>query len=120
MSNQKTGNHPKTPRGVFIATMIMAVLFLVPSMFGFINKLFEFARIARSDPNGAFAMTPIMNYTFASIGFFFLLLWATFQGMFRDIESPKHTMLEREDELDVNEPNHVPVWAGGPRKVEKG
>jgi hypothetical protein len=27
-------------------------------------------------------------------------MWATFQGMFRDIEAPKQVMLAREDELD--------------------
>jgi hypothetical protein len=90
----------RTPRGVFIATAILGVLILIPSMLGFINKLFEFAHIARGNADGLFALTPIMNYVLASLGFFCLLLWATFQGMFRDIEGPKQVMLDREAQLD--------------------
>jgi hypothetical protein len=41
-----------------------------------------------------------MNYLLASLGFFCLLLWAAAQGMFRDIESPKHEMLAHEELLD--------------------
>lgn len=104
---------PKTPRNVFTATMILAVIILVPSMAGFINKLMEFANVASGEADGAFAITPIMNYTFATLGFFSLLIWAALQGMFHDIEAPKYTMLNREDELDVNEPDYIPQWAGG-------
>jgi hypothetical protein len=42
----------------------------------------------------------MMNYLLASLGFFFLLLWAAARGMFRDIERPKYEMLERERLLD--------------------
>ena len=104
---------PKTPRSVFVATAIMGIVILLPSMVGFINKLFEFAHVASGEADGAFALTPIMNYTLASLGFFCLLMWATMQGMFHDIEAPKYTMLDREDELDADEPNYVPKWAGG-------
>lgn len=90
----------RTPRGVFIATAVLGVAILIPSMLGFINKLFEFAHVARGDADGLFALTPIMNYVLASLGFFCLLLWATLQGMFRDIEGPKQVMLAREEQLD--------------------
>ena len=49
---------------------------------------------------GAFAIAPIVNYLLASAGFLFVLLWATANGMFHDIEAPKYRMLEREEELD--------------------
>ncbi len=103
----------KTPRNVFTATAILGVIILVPSMCGFVNKLIEFTNVARGEADGAFAMTPIINYTFATLGFLCLLLWATMQGMFHDIEAPKHVMLAREDELDLDEPNFIPAWAGG-------
>jgi hypothetical protein len=85
---------------MFVTTIILGVAILIPSMLGFVNKLFEFAHVARGQSDGLFALTPIMNYVLASMGFFCLLMWATSQGMFRDIEAPKQVMLAREDELD--------------------
>ncbi len=90
----------RTPRGVYIATAVIGVIVLVPSMLGFINKLIEFANVAQGEPEGMFALTPIVNYVLASVGFFCLLLWAALQGMFRDIEGPKDVMLAREELLD--------------------
>ncbi|MEW4486444.1 hypothetical protein AB1L42_00100 [Thalassoglobus sp. JC818] len=106
-------NERKTSRGVMIATVIMGVFILTPSMVGFVNKLLEFRNVVKGDVEGVFALTPLANYTFASLGFFCLLIWAAAHGMFHNIEGPKYTMLDREDELDVEEPNYVPEWAGG-------
>ena len=50
--------------------------------------------------NGAFALTPVTNYLFASLGFLCLFGWAAANGMFHDIERPKRTMLENEQRLD--------------------
>ncbi len=105
-----------TSRGVFIATIVLGVMILIPSMIGFFNKLYEFTNIIRGEADGAFALTPILNYTLASLGFFCLLIWASFHGMFRDIEEPKFTMLDRESDLDKEEVNYIPKWAGGPEK----
>jgi hypothetical protein len=81
-------------------TLVLAVLILIPSMLGFINKFIEFYHVARGEADGAFALTPLVNYLLASLGFFCLLLWAIGQGMFHDIEAPKHVMLENERRLD--------------------
>ncbi len=108
-----TARTARTPRGVMIATIVMGIVILPPSGVGFVNKLMEFGNLAKGDAEGAFAITPITNYLFASLGFFCLLMWATMHGMFHDIEQPKHTMLDREDELDIDEPMTVPPWAGG-------
>jgi nitrogen fixation-related uncharacterized protein len=43
-----------------------------------------------------------VNYVFASGGFLLLLLWAAMNGMFRDLEHPKHVMLMNEKELDAD------------------
>jgi hypothetical protein len=85
---------------VFIVSMVLAVLILVPSLLGFAFKFFELVHVLRGEESGRFALTPIMNYLFASLGFLCLLIWATFQGMFRDIERPKETMLENEERLN--------------------
>lgn len=81
-------------------TLILAVLILIPSLYGFGSKFYEFVHIYRGETDGAFAVAPIINYLLASAGFFLLLLWATMNGMFRDIERPKFTLLEREAQLD--------------------
>ncbi|QDT32890.1 hypothetical protein [Thalassoglobus polymorphus] len=109
----------KGSRGVMIATVIMGIVILLPSMVGFVNKLMEFRNVAQGDADGVFALTPLANYTLASLGFFCLLIWATAHGMFHNIEGPKYTMLDREDDLDANEPNYVPKWAGGKTKKTK-
>ncbi len=91
-------------------TVALGVLILIPSMAGFVMKFLEFARLAESSSSGtggmpadgAFAVTPVINYLLASAGFFFLLLWAALNGMFRDLEQPKYFMLKNEQELDAD------------------
>ena len=85
----------------FRITILLAVLILIPSGYGFVGKFIELINVAKGEAGGAFAIAPIMNYLLASLGFFCLLLWAAGKGMFRDIENPKHQMLDREAELDA-------------------
>ena len=82
-------------------TLLLAVVILVPSCVGFGTKLLEFIFTFRTDPDGAFAITPILNYLLSSAGFMLLLVWATWNGMFRDVEAPKFDLLRREAELDA-------------------
>ncbi len=81
--------------------VIMSILILVPSMAGFVMKFLEFIRTFRDSTDGAFAITPMLNYLLASLGFFSLLIWAAANGMFRDIEQPKLTMLENDTKLNA-------------------
>jgi len=78
----------------------MAVVILVPSMYGFLGKFVEFVHIYRGAKGGEFAVAPILNYLLASTGFFCMLLWAAWNGMFRDVERPKFDFLENERMLD--------------------
>ena len=80
--------------------LTMSILILVPSMIGFVMKFIEFVRVFQGEADGAFAITPMLNYLLASLGFFCLLIWAIVNGMFRDLEAPKHYMLEVEAKLD--------------------
>jgi hypothetical protein len=84
-----------------IVTILLAVAILVPSLFGFGTKFYEFVLLARGNVEGVFAVTPVINYLMASLGFLCLLGWAAANGMFRDIEQPKLTMLENEELLDA-------------------
>jgi hypothetical protein len=108
---QNTSN--RAPRGVMLATAIMGVIILLPSMAAFVNKFYEFAHASSQDADGAYVITPIINYFLASCGFFCLLMWAAVHGMFHDIEAPKRTMLSREKDLDIEETMFTPRWAGG-------
>ena len=93
------GTH-REKKATLVITGIMAVLILVPSIYGFGMKLIEFIALVRGDVDGIFALTTVANYLLASVGFFCLLLWATANGMFHDIEEPKYLMLEQEEKLD--------------------
>lgn len=96
-----TGTSKKTR----VVTGVLAVLILIPSLWGFGTKFIEFVALFRGDVDGAFAISPICNYLFASLGFFCLLCWAMMNGMFSDIEKPKVDMLETERLLDEQELN---------------
>jgi hypothetical protein len=99
MSAETTATGRMSRRQAWI-TAAMAVLILVPSMYGFVGKFVEFVAIYRGSAGGEFAVAPIMNYLLASAGFFCLLLWAAWNGMFRDVERPKIDFLENERRLD--------------------
>ena len=83
-----------------ILTLVFALIILVPSMMGFVAKFLEFINTFREETGGVFAITPMVNYLLASVGFLLLLVWASINGMFHDIEQPKHAMLEQEQDLD--------------------
>ena len=90
-------------------TLILAILILIPSLWGFGSKFLEFVHVYRGQADGAFAVAPILNYMLASAGFFLLLLWAAMNGMFHDIERPKYALLEREAELDAEQKSAPPT-----------
>ncbi|MEQ8765596.1 MAG: hypothetical protein RL885_16845 [Planctomycetota bacterium] len=94
------------------AVWILAVVILVPSIYGFGSKFLEFIKVYQSaDEGSAFAIAPIMNYLLASSGFFLLFFWAIKGGMFKDIEKPKHDLLAREEMLDATEePGSILDW----------
>lgn len=83
-----------------IVVLLFAPILLIACIF-FSMKFYELYLVARYDPNGAFAVTPIVNYLLAGLGFLCLLGWAAYNGMFHDIERPKLTMLETEARLDA-------------------
>ncbi len=92
-------NSNASPRTT-ILTLVFAVIILPLSMLGFGMKFIEFVHAFRGDSDGIFAITPMVNYILASLGFLCLLVWATINGMFHDIEKPKETMLEIDTLLD--------------------
>jgi hypothetical protein len=77
---------------------IVGIMVLVVPAFGL--KLYELKHVFDDDASGLFAATPLINYGFACLGFLCMLVWATMNGMFHDIEKPKETMLDHERMLD--------------------
>lgn len=83
---------------------VAAALILIPGGYGFVEKFIQFARTLALGPDeGGFTIIPIMNYLVVTAGMVCLLMWAVMHGMFRDIEKPKYTMLEREAQLDLRD-----------------
>lgn len=101
-NRQSLASPEKNRSTAWTITVFFGVLILIPSLIGFVMKFTEFISVAEGTGGGQFAITPIVNYLLASAGFFFLLMWAAFNGMFKDLEHPKFVMLETEKELDAN------------------
>jgi hypothetical protein len=91
---------PRPTRVKSWTTAILAVLILVPSLWGFAGKFAQFIATFEREADGTFALTPIVNYSLASVGFMLLFGWAALNGMFRNIEGPKYKLLEDERQLD--------------------
>lgn len=84
----------------------MTVVIIVVGAYGFGSKFEEFVRafLAKDTaPGGEFVFIPVLNYFIASLGFVCLFIWAARNGMFKDIEKPKYTMLDQERQIDESE-----------------
>jgi len=82
---------------------IVAIGITVPGGYGFIEKFIQFVRVLLADKEGGFTIIPIANYLTVAAGMTCLLVWAILHGMFRDIERPKHLMLEREARIEAQD-----------------
>lgn len=101
----------RRPRRANWTTLVLAVCILLPACFGFGKKFLELLSLV-GDDEGAFAVTPVLNYLLASLGFGFLFLWAMIHGMFRDIEGPSQAMLDNEHVLDAETEEECGLWKG--------
>ena len=81
-------------------TWLVGAAVLIPSILGFANKFLDLMIIAAGDEEGAFALTPIMNYLLATAGFFCMLMWAVAQGAFHDLNQPSREMFQNELDLE--------------------
>lgn len=90
-------------------TWVFSACVLIPVILGFGNKFLDLILIIQGDEEGAFAATPIVNYLFATAGFFCLLLWTAAQGSFHDLNQPSQTMFENEQRLDAESRNAAKI-----------
>jgi hypothetical protein len=93
-----------------IGMILLALVILVPALFGFGTKFKELLVLV-GDEEGAFTVVPVLNYLLVTFGFLLLFGWAVLHGMFRDIEGPKQTMLENEEMLDAEEAEEREGWS---------
>ena len=96
----QTTESPKAVRFRSRVVLVMAVVILGFSMYGFIGKLIEFFHVLGGTGDTLFVITPVLNYLLATVGFILLLFWAIGQGMFHQVEQPKHRLLDDEEYLD--------------------
>ena len=97
MSEQRKPAQAGRPFGLLHACFCV---FIVLAGGLFINKLYAFLSTIRRDELAGFAFDPIVVYAFVAMGFLLLLIWAWMSGQLRDVERPKHEMLERFNEQE--------------------
>lgn len=118
-SEMKAGK-PRFAGSSVMTTVIFALLILIPCFIGFGNKLREFVLLYRGQVDGVFAISPIVNYLLASLGFFFLFWWGIFNGMFAEIEQPKRDFLKQEWALDQAQSRYESGSASGDHLSDDG
>lgn len=85
-----------TKHGTHWVVWMVSALVLIPTILGFGNKFLDLILVVQGDEEGAFAVTPIFNYLFATAGFLCLLIWTAMQGSFQDLDAPSRKMFEDE------------------------
>ena len=83
-----------------LVVWIFAIVIFVPCALGFGLKFLELIRLSRGNFEGRFALTPVVNYLLATLGFLCLFLWAALRGTFHDVEAAKERMLATERMID--------------------
>lgn len=78
---------------------IFCALVLVLAGAGFAFKIFEFLR-ATLRGEVSFALVHVTTYLIVALGLTCLFVAAVIGGQLRDVEGPKHRMLEREEALE--------------------
>jgi hypothetical protein len=81
-------------------TIIFAVVIFIPCALGFGNKLFELIKLSQTDLEGRFALTPVINYLLATLGFLCMFVWGAMRGTFHNLEGAKQRMLDDDRRID--------------------
>jgi hypothetical protein len=82
----------------------------------FCFKLWEFVETASRGDMPGFAFATVVSYFIATAGFLCLAAWAFLRGHYRDIEEPKHRLLDTEaryDRLEARQSRPAGTHAGG-------
>jgi hypothetical protein len=97
-----TATSPRTSgRRQMWVTIIFAIVIFVPCALGFGNKFYELIKLSRGDAEGRFALTPVVNYLLATIGFLCMFVWGAMRGTFHNVEVAKQKMLDDDQRIDA-------------------
>lgn len=98
-------DHAPLSRGARVFLWVFSLAMVLTAGTAFVFKLIEFFHTAVTHGSSALAsfLIPVLTYLIVAAGFACLFLWAYFSGQFRDVEAPKHRMLEMQDEIDARE-----------------
>jgi hypothetical protein len=88
-------------------TIIFAIVIFIPCALGFGNKFVELVQLSHGDAEGRFAITPVVNYLLATLGFLCMFGWGALRGTFHNIEGAKQKMLD--DDMRIDEASRHPV-----------
>jgi hypothetical protein len=81
-------------------TIIFAVIIFIPCALGFGNKFLELIKLSQTDLEGRFALTPVVNYLLATLGFLCMFVWGAMRGTFHNLEAAKQRMLDDDQRID--------------------
>jgi hypothetical protein len=88
-------------------TIIFAIVIFIPCALGFGNKFVELVQLSHGDAEGRFALTPVINYLLATLGFLCMFAWGALRGTFHNVEDAKQKMLD--DDKRIDEASRYPV-----------
>jgi nitrogen fixation-related uncharacterized protein len=83
-----------------LAVVAFTVAVITVAGFAFVYKMTEFAMTIVKDDIAGFGAVAISIYLIGLVPIIFITLWAICSGKFRDIEAPKHRMLELDVEIE--------------------
>jgi hypothetical protein len=80
--------------------IIFALVIFIPCIFGFGTKFLELVKLSHTDLEGRFALTPVVNYLLATIGFLCMFVWGAMRGTFHNVEDAKQRMLDVDEMIE--------------------
>jgi hypothetical protein len=80
--------------------IIFGLVIFIPCILGFGTKFLELIKLSHTDLEGRFALTPVVNYLLATIGFLCLFVWGALRGTFHNVEDAKQRMLDFDELID--------------------
>lgn len=98
------GSAPARGRRQKWVVIVFAIVIFIPCALGFGNKFVELVQLSHGDAEGRFALTPVVNYLLATLGFLCMFAWGALRGTFHNVEDAKQKMLD--DDKRIDEASH--------------
>jgi nitrogen fixation-related uncharacterized protein len=86
-----------------LAVFALAVGVMAIAGAAFVYKMAEFVVTIAEDEIAGFGAVAVATYLIGMLPIVFVTLWAALTGRFRDLERPKHRLLELDREIEAAE-----------------